>query len=152
VELTEPKSHISFDDGKQPGFLTPKNYIKQRKGNTTGRIFKAMQERKELSTEVRSKALSREFDRDKLRSGLTNQRIKIFRSKEKAGASPPREEPLKGFDLRSLRVHDLPAETRRWFEANKREILYQGEKICSYELIRRYMSDGEIAVRLRQMV
>lgn len=41
---------------------------------------------------------------------------------------------------------------RSWFSDHRREIDYQAERICSYDLIKRYMSEPEILVRLHKLI
>lgn len=47
---------------------------------------------------------------------------------------------------------EMSAEVRSWYEVHKKEIEYQAERICSYDLIRRYMSEREIRTRLHKLI
>jgi hypothetical protein len=46
----------------------------------------------------------------------------------------------------------MSSEVRKWYEDNRKEIIFQAERICSYDLINRYMTQQEVSSRLFSMV
>ena len=58
-------NHIVIEDtNKKPGFITPKG----KDSNTKGRITKAMNDRKQISNDLKSKAVHKQVDFDKVRT------------------------------------------------------------------------------------
>lgn len=54
--------------------------------------------------------------------------------------------------LSGVKLLEMSAEVRRWYEDHRKEILFQAERICSYDLIQRYMDQPEISQRLFKLV
>lgn len=124
--------HIRVDDTyKKQGYLTPRSKPSQA-FNTPVRIGKAKQERKNLSTEIkkkelssvlREKAISKQIDFDSMRGELVGSRIKIFRSKEKInGMSLSKSKSPKSnkITFERLKLSEMPGDTRKWYERNSR--------------------------------
>jgi len=68
----------------------------------------SVQERKLISPDLKSKAVKKQIDMDKVRAGLTGDRIKIFRSKEKQGVSLSNSPQSKNIDFKRLRLSQMP--------------------------------------------
>lgn len=47
---------------------------------------------------------------------------------------------------------EMTAEVKGWYDIHRREIDYQAERICSYDLIKRYMGQPEISERLYKLL
>ena len=47
---------------------------------------------------------------------------------------------------------EMSAEVKRWYEDNRKDILFQAERISSYELINRYMTQQEVSTRLFHLI
>ena len=126
--------HITIDDSyKKPGYLTPKSKPSHVLSlNTSARIGKAKQERKDLSTEIkkkerssdlRDKAISKQIDFDRMRGELVGDRIKIFRSGvKKHGMTLSKSKSPKSNKVTCdrLRLSEMPGDTRKWYDRNSR--------------------------------
>lgn len=96
----------------------------------------------------KSKVISQEVESSKLQYGLMSDRAQFFKGREnEAGKSDIIKAKL--IDINSLSGSPL---VKEWCELNKKDIDYQTERIFSYDLIKRYMTDAEISARLHKLV
>jgi hypothetical protein len=97
-----------------------------RASSTAGRIFRAINERRELSSEVKRTSGHRHIDFDSLKGRLVGERIKVFKdNQKKKSPSPDNLRPSNLFTARGFRLSELSPGTRQWYEGNRGEILYQ---------------------------
>ena len=62
----------------------------------------------------------KQIDFDKVKAGLTGDRIKIFKSKEKRQGLSVSKSPRKKLVFDRIKLSEMPGETRRWYEHNSR--------------------------------
>lgn len=101
----------------------------------------------------KQKTVTRQLNFNSIREALVNTRIQNYRAREEEKLAEKSQSPQRQRSfIPGLRLMQMSGEVRRWYESNRRQIIFQAEKICSYYLINRYMTEGEVSSRLYQLV
>lgn len=87
----------------------------------------------------------REVDSGRLQYGLMSNRTQFF--KKEITIEETKKLKIPDFDSMEFSV-----DVRGWLATHRREVEYQAERICSYDLIKRYMTETEISARLHSLI